>query len=403
VVSSRWSYGPDGLREREVVHQPLLPRWRDLQPFLLRSAGVVGLVATIMAVVSSDALHIGAEDPAALAAVEPLAPPVVVPAAELNAAPGTAVPEVAVPEPMATAEAEPIAVESDPTAQTTAAPAPIMVTSVSISPGSVPEPNSAPEPIAAPQPNANVAPADEPELVLEPVGVAAAEEALPEAPATPGVPASPTVTAAVERPTSSMPIEPAPPPALTSELRNGTTPASPTSEVATTASVSASAEAMASLSPNADEGPAAEISLSTLRPSDMPQAATSADNFAWLDGAATCPRDWVEAEEGSRSDDAAPDCMTTVSLFAPIAEGDQAALEDAAVEQATILASLPRVPQPRPEPPADFKPSNPHATVRVNSRNSSWPPEPPPNCAAGQRAKWRFVDRKAGTKEWYCR
>ena len=57
---------------------PLLPRWRDLQPLLLRSAGVVGLVATIMAVVSSDALHLGSEDPTALAAVEPAAPPVVV-------------------------------------------------------------------------------------------------------------------------------------------------------------------------------------------------------------------------------------------------------------------------------------------------------------------------------------
>jgi hypothetical protein len=58
---------------------------------------------------------------------------------------------------------------------------------------------------------------------------------------------------------------------------------------------------------------------------------------------------------------------------------------------------------PRPEPPADFEPSNPHKTVQVSNRNSSWPAEPPPNCAAGQRAKWRFVDRSAGTKEWYCR
>jgi hypothetical protein len=32
-----------------------------------------------------------------------------------------------------------------------------------------------------------------------------------------------------------------------------------------------------------------------------------------------------------------------------------------------------------------------------------WPDEPPPNCGAGKRAKWHFVDRKAGTKEWYCR
>ena len=73
-------------------------------------------------------------------------------------------------------------------------------------------------------------------------------------------------------------------------------------------------------------------------------------------------------------------------------------------EHAQELAALmPRIPVARPEPPADFKPAQPH-TRRVSSRSSSsWPDEPPPNCAAGQRAKWRFVDRQAGKKAWYCK
>ena len=402
MVSSRWSYGPDGLRERPVAPSPLLPRWRDLQPLLLRSAGVVGLVATIMAVVSSDALHLGAEEPAVLAAIEPVAPPVVAPAAELRAAP-----ELAAPEPVVAAEAaavvaspsEPITAEShsEPETELPAASTPIAIASAS----ETVEPASEPGAALAPD-LADFAPADEPELVLEPVEVASVDDASLEAATDSTEAPSPSATAAIEPATGAAPTTPAPP-VLASELRSETTPAVPTSEVATTASVPASAGALASLSPHADDRPAAEISLSALRSSDPPEAAAGADRFAWPDGAASCPRDWVEGEEGSRADDGGADCMTTTSLFASIAEDEQSVLEDAAAEEATVIASLPRVPLPRPEPPADFEPSNPHKTARVNSRNSSWPPEPPPNCAAGQHAKWRFVDRRAGTKEWYCK
>ena len=387
MVSSRWSYGPDGLRERPVVQKALLPRWRDLQPILLRSAGVVGLVATIMAVVSSDGLHLGSEDPAAMAAVEPAAPPEAALAAVLPAAP-----EIAIATPAA---AEPIAPQPEVSPATS--PAPILVTSVSIAPDPVPPPR---EIVNATN---DTPPVDEPELVLEPVGVAAAEEGASVAPPSdaPAVMAAvqdPSSAAAIEQPTASDAEAPA---TLTSELRSETPTAPPVSEVASTASVAPSAPAMASLSPHANDGPAAEISLSALRPTDLAPAASDRDRFAWPNGAANCPRDWVEAE-GSR-DDASADCTSTDVLIASIADDEHPALEEAAAAEATVLALLPRIPLPRPEPPADFKPSNPHQTVRVNSRNSSWPPDPPPNCAAGQHAKWRFVDRRAGTKEWYCR
>ena len=65
----------------------------------------------------------------------------------------------------------------------------------------------------------------------------------------------------------------------------------------------------------------------------------------------------------------------------------------------TVAALLPRVPMPRPEVVPEVKP----APVRTRNRNSSWPSGPPPKCTAGQHAKWRFTDRKADTKEWYCR
>ena len=41
--------------------------------------------------------------------------------------------------------------------------------------------------------------------------------------------------------------------------------------------------------------------------------------------------------------------------------------------------------------------------TRVARKSSDWPDAPPPDCAAGKRAKWRFVNRSSGTKEWYCR
>jgi hypothetical protein len=398
VVSSRWSYGPDGLREREVEAKLLWPRWRDLQPVLLRSAGVVGLVATIMAVVSSDALRFGGgEEPAALAAVDPVTPPIVAPASEFQGAPEAAAeeataaaPEAATQEEAAASLPQPIvaAPASEPQSAT---PAPIMVTTVSIPLETSP---AAPDAEIADLIGANVAPGDEPELEVPPIGVAAAAEPGPiEQPAVLEAAPSSPILATVEQPPSPAVIP-------VRELRDATTPAPPTREMAATSSVAPLPEAFASLAPNASDEPAAEISLSALRPSDR-IAAANPDASMWPDGAATCPRDWVEAE-GSRDDGSAA-CISIDSLFAMVGPEEQSTLENAAAEQATVLAALPRIPLPRPEPPADFKPSNPHKTVRVNSRNASWPPDPPPNCAAGQHAKWRFVDRKAGTKEWYCR
>ena len=79
-MSNRWSYGPEGLRERPGKRRSeaeLLPTWRDLQPLLIRSAGVVGIVATILVVVSSDALRFAAEEPVVGGSIVPAEPAVV--------------------------------------------------------------------------------------------------------------------------------------------------------------------------------------------------------------------------------------------------------------------------------------------------------------------------------------
>jgi hypothetical protein len=357
VVSSRWSYGPDGLREREVEHAPLWPRWRELQPVLLRSAGIVGLVATIMAVVSSDALRLGgSEEPSALAAVDRNNPPVVVPASELPTASAAAGPEAAPLEQAAVASApEAKAPEPAPEVQSSM-PAPIVVTSVSIAPDTVPQAPS------------------EPDIT----GLIKAEAAASEPPVQPAATAAAAGDPAAEEPQAAEDASPS-----------------------TTASVASGPEVLASLAPDAVHEPAAAISISPLRRQDP--LAGSSERSSWPSDAANCSRDWVEAE-GSR-DDGDADCASLDTLFAAVAPEEQSALEDAAAEMATtVIAALPRVPLPRPEPPADFKPSKPHKkTVRVNSQNPNWPPEPPPNCGAGKHAKWRFSDRKSGAKEWYCR
>ena len=64
VASGRWNYGADRRRERAArrwSEAELVPSWRELQPVLIRSAGVIGLAVTIMGVVVSDARRFGGD------------------------------------------------------------------------------------------------------------------------------------------------------------------------------------------------------------------------------------------------------------------------------------------------------------------------------------------------------
>lgn len=351
-MSSRWSYGPEGLRERPATTRwsdaELLPSWRDLQPLLIRSAGVVGIVATVLAVVSSDALRFGSEAPAERRNERP---------ADLSAAEAPIAPVIAA---VSDLQAEGSAV----------APAPIepappeLVKAVAVENPDPPAPSIEPP-----------APSHEPAVADLRTGTMPA----------------PAVDASAPFTTSSVPA--------------------PTAPVASEANPVLAVSAFASTAPSGDASPAtalatpAEMSLTTLGAFDAPpNDANEADDAPspWPEDAANCPRDWVAPDATESSSGSAMDCAATTELIASV-ETDPGALEEAAAQHAEILATLPRVPLARPEPPAGFKPSNPHATLRVNSRNSSWPPGPPPNCGAGKRAKWHYVNRNSGAKEWYCR
>ena len=282
---------------------------------------MVGIVATIMAVVSSDALRLGGGIPAPGrndraapdASQEAPAQPVVAAASELN---GNGAPQA----PVASVTTEVAAVDPAP-APAGAPPDPAVSTLSNLrqegAPEILPQTMASLQPAAAPS-AATPLPADAP-----PAGIADLR--------TEGVPA---------------------------------TPGSPGPE--TTASVSAA------------------VSGAT--------APAAGDPSIWPRASAVCPRDWVVG-------DAAPDvagCSPTAELIASVAEGDQSALEQAAAVRAESLGIFaPRIPLPRPDvaPPA-AKP------VHVSRASSNWPAAPPPNCGAGKHAKWRFVDRKAGTKEW---
>jgi hypothetical protein len=115
-------------------------------------------------------------------------------------------------------------------------------------------------------------------------------------------------------------------------------------------------------------------------------------------GTTPCPRDWLMPAD-PEAPAAVAECEAVAVLTPPAPSADDiAALEEAASEQARLAGLIPPLPRPRPEPTPDMLPVR-----RVAHRGASdWPAEPPPNCGR-QHAYWRFVDRKAGTKEWYCR
>lgn len=368
MVSTRWSYGPDGLRERPIEQRravvEYLPRWRELQPILLRSAGIVGLVATIMAVVSSDALHLGGE-PGSLEGDGALAVTV-----------DTATYE---PPKVASAEGEIIAASRRPAEpeiqdlRTDAAPAP---------PATDPATTASVDAAAK-----ETAPGGEGQ-VLAPA-VADLRSTVPEQ----ALPAAEAPVRTEEAPVGG-PLEPPVDEALLAE------PPTASPEAATASPDIAAAPHQPAPSPvSASADAQEEIELASLEVTAAPAEDEASERFDWATGAEECLRDWLQAEQGS---DGGSNCTTTDVLIAAIEENEQPALQEAATEQAELLALLAPLPRPRPEPPADFKPSNPHTTRVSSNRSSSWPSEPPPACP-GQHAKWRFVDRKAGTKEWYCR
>jgi hypothetical protein len=153
--------------------------------------------------------------------------------------------------------------------------------------------------------------------------------------------------------------------------------------------------------------PMSAVDKDARRPVARAEAAKATDPTLWSEDSVECPRDWVAAPDAEGAPAA---CETLASL---VTTADPPTLRKALPEAVLDLVALaPTIPIPTAgdEPDAEAKVSAPPAEakrdvkpkpVRANHR-TSWPDEPPPNCN-GLHAYWRFTDRKAGTKEWYCR
>ncbi len=177
----------------------------------------------------------------------------------------------------------------------------------------------------------------------------------------------------------------------------------------------------AAASPASGEEAAAAASMpdpAVQADAEPPQAAAPHDEAQgdaddlWATEAVECPRDWIDTADASMAEGAA-DCGADVALVAApdgpaagelptgtpdaaseAAPGTDVELELALATQALKLVGfIARVPEARPDPPP---------VRRVSNRSTSWPDQPPPNCGK-LHAYWHFKDRKAGTKEWYCR
>ena len=116
---------------------------------------------------------------------------------------------------------------------------------------------------------------------------------------------------------------------------------------------------------------------------------------AWTDEAVACPQDWAAAEGGDAADPASPACRALAAVIPPqnASSAAQEALSQAASEHAQELALLePRLPKRRPDPPK---------RARYRSAPDGALPAPP-DCGS-KHAYWRYVDRKAGIREWHCK
>lgn len=292
-------YGEDGQRgsaQAGFRSQQARLHWRDLQPLLLRSAGVAGLVGVIMVLISSDALLVGSDKQPPEQAASLMEPASLAQAQETIAVAGIA------------GSAQPL--QTDGFVRNDAGPAENV---------------------------RDVAPP----LTAPPEEVVAAAAPAPPSPVDPAVAA------------------PAPPPIAEPNPTTGTVAAVP-------------------------------------QPADATPVETGSP---WAEEAMNCARDWMKVHGSGNAGDAA-ECREAAPLLPELAalETDQRALDEAAMLQASEMAGLqfaPRIPMARPDPPPVRK-----KTAR--RANASWPADPPPNCGE-KHAYWRFVDRKAGTKEWYCK
>ncbi len=320
------SHKPSRSRERSGSAVRAWPRWSDMRPLLLRSAGVVGLAGAIVAMISNEHLFVRQEPQPARQASPAVA--------QQDAGEATIVAVGSLAE--ETAFDRPANLLAPPSGMSESAEDMARLVQAAAQ-------FAAARSAAAAQPSEiSESAKDMARLVQAAAQSAAAQSAAAAQPAAAVEPPAAIQTAAAAAPAA----EPAP-------------PAAP------------AAEAMAAAAAESDPG--------------NPPAA------------AECPRDWIKP-----GGETLAGCGEAAALidFAAV-PADRLALEEAALRRASELAGLqfaPRIPAARPEPPKNAI----KKVAATRKRSSSWPAGPPPNCGT-KHAYWRFIDRKAGTKEWYCK
>ncbi|MGH6922361.1 MAG: hypothetical protein ACRED5_01200 [Propylenella sp.] len=401
MLSIRRHRGPQAFQEESAFGRPEpgWPGWGELGPILLRSAGIAGIAGVIMVIVAGDVLFTeplrtprketqafvapAKEVPAAIeleatepAAAEPAA--VELEAAEPAVAEPAAVELVAV-EPAAAAEARAAAVAKvfDRRAPAAETRSPAEAFAFAAAPDMPP---SKPAAVRL-ELRGNLSPEDsaEPEVsppAVESEGVVAAASAVPD-------PDAEKVPVAVADPIAAEPME---------DWEAALSVADPIEAVAappfTAALRGTDVAALSAAAPAEDDAP----------------AAAAGGTAPWAEEALVCPRDWLEMSGTAHADEIPDGCGPKFVLVAPVPSAATEAPEEptldetlesaAATHALKLMGFVARLPIPRPDPPP----------VRRVSRNQNadWPASPPPNCG-DKHAYWRFVDRKAGTKEWYCR
>ncbi len=404
------------------------PNWGELGPILLRSAGIAGIAGVIMVIATGDILFTGPVRTASVqpeAANTPDAAPAdgagqVVAARDLSAEPVIGAPVVEAP----IVEAQ--IVEEPPVE------APFAATQVTEEPV-VEEPlieQAAPVVEQAVQ----EAPVQE-----EPQAIASAPEAPILDPRAPAMDAPGTFEplAFVRTPTTQDPQSAAPGFASIGTFSRQPTPPKMTGSVEPQERQVAAPQVAASSpifdqpvalrgtqseadGPEQPAGAGSDVSVVALATTDRARSAPidrsgeAGDPATWVEASAACPRDWLDQGDGPDADfRASSDCEPTVALAAVEPSPDEGAaeeegavlheaLESAAATHALKLSGfIARVPLVKPETPAwALKKRKARSTYK--KRRADWPDEPPPNCGT-LHAYWRFVDRKKGTKEWYCR
>jgi len=447
VLSIRRRQGPYEFRKETFGDpDPSWPNWGELGPILLRSAGIVGIAAVIMVIAAGDTLFRGPvrgpqAQPAAMAPEARSGPADVVAAAvaETEPAPSDDLATAAIrEEPPAGADPETVADAAGPapepvrTVAFAAASAEIldagalrlesiddfdplafaatgaMLVAQPVEPRPVKADEARPDAAVAPEPSDIEPSAAEPIVVAarqpaeaeeasigeevvvepsaaEPIAVAARQPAEAEEV---GIDEKVGVDLAAAAPFAVAAQQPV-------EAENGSAGEEDGVEQGSTGQADRVEVAAISSAPP----------MNGITDEQAPGA--SGDESLWEEHAAECPRDWLSSSVPAPTASLTEDCEPRIVLVAPAelrgtgeaGAGEPSldqALENAAsvhaMELAGFVARLPRV---RPDPP-------PVRRVRSTSRRADWPAAAPPDCGS-LHAYWRFVDRRAGTKEWYCK